>query len=72
MALSSNFTITSLEVKGNNIKPETFNQFQDFLEFNKQSGVRVPLAIAIIHHWLKHAYFRPPDGPGYLKAISQD
>lgn len=28
-------------------------------------------AITILRHWLKHAYYRPPEGPGYLKAIKQ-
>ena len=31
--------------------------------------IQLPRCISIIHHWLKHAYFRPTDGPGYINAI---
>lgn len=30
---------------------------------------RINRAASILHHWLLHSYYRPPEGPGYLKAI---
>ncbi len=34
--------------------------------------LHITTATFVVHQWLKHGYYRPPDGPGYLKAVASD
>ncbi len=44
-------------------------QFLLWKEEYKKYLIQIKNSVKLIHHWLKHAYYRP-EGPGYLKAIT--